>query len=67
MGFSLRRLVLLQRVGCRACRLQELWYMVLAAPQYVGPSWTRDRTRVPCTGRWILNRWTTREVLAVPF
>ena len=25
-------------------------------------SWTRDRTRVPCTGRWILNPCATREV-----
>ena len=23
---------------------------------------TRDRTRAPCSGRWILNHWTTREV-----
>ena len=22
----------------------------------------RDRTRVPCTGRWIPNHWTTREI-----
>ena len=28
----------------------------------VGSSWTRDRTRVPCIGRWIPNHWTTREV-----
>ena len=25
-------------------------------------SQTRDRTRVPCVGRWIPNHWTTREV-----
>ena len=25
-------------------------------------SLTRDWTRVPCIGRWILNHWTTREV-----
>ena len=25
-------------------------------------SQTRDRTRVPCVGRWILNHWTTKEV-----
>ena len=23
---------------------------------------TRDLTRVPCCGRWILNRWTTRDI-----
>ena len=27
-------------------------------------SWTRDRTCVPCTGRQILNPWTTREAQA---
>ena len=26
-----------------------------------GSSWTRDRTRVPCVGGWILTHWTTRE------
>ena len=25
-------------------------------------SWTRDQTHIPCTGRWILIHWTTREV-----
>ena len=25
-------------------------------------SLTRDQTHIPCTGRWILNHWTTREV-----
>ena len=25
-------------------------------------SLTREPTRVPCIGRWILNNWTTREV-----
>ena len=28
-----------------------------------GSSRTRDRIQVPCTGRWILGHWTTREVL----
>ena len=27
-----------------------------------GSSWTRDQIHVPCTGRWILNPWTTRKV-----
>ena len=27
----------------------------------------RDQTSVPCIGRWILNHWTTREVLTVIF
>ena len=30
-------------------------------------SLTRDWTHVPCTGRWILSHWTTREVLDVRF
>ena len=34
----------------------------LFAPQHVGSSRTRDRTRVPCTGRQILNHCATREV-----
>ena len=37
--------------------------MGLDAPQYVEYSQTRDLTCVPCTGRRILNAWTTREVL----
>ena len=37
--------------------------MGLAAPQYVGSSWSRDRTRIPFTGRWILNHRSTRESL----
>ena len=36
--------------------------MGLIAPRHVGSSWTRDRTRVLCIGRWILNHWTMREV-----
>ena len=28
---------------------------------------TRDRTRIPCIGRWILNPWTTRKALVVRF
>ena len=26
---------------------------------------TRDRTHIPCTGRWSLNHWTSREVSSV--
>ena len=36
--------------------------MGLVAPRHVGSSQTRDRTYVPCTGRWILNHCATREV-----
>ena len=35
----------------------------LVAPKHVESSQTRDGTHVPCTGRQILNHWTTREVL----
>jgi len=31
----------------------------------VASSQTRDRTHVPCIGWWILNHWTTREVLSM--
>ena len=40
-------------VGSRA-QAQQLWHMGLVAPQHVGSSWTRARTRVPCIGRQIL-------------
>ena len=33
-----------------------------AALWLVESSQTRDRTHVPCIGRWILNHWSTREV-----
>ena len=36
--------------------------MGLVAPRHVGSSRTRDRTRVPCIGRWTLNHCTTRDV-----
>ena len=49
--------------------LQQLWLtgstagcMGLVALQHVGYSQTRDRTCVPCIGRWILHHWTNREV-----
>ena len=37
--------------------------MATTAPGRVEPSHTRDRTHVPCTGRQVLNHWTTKEVL----
>ena len=48
--------------GSRA-QAQQLWRTGLVAPQHVGSSWTRARTRVPCIGRWILNCCATREAL----
>ena len=41
--------------------------MGLVAPCHVGSSQTRDRTRVPCIGRRILNHCATREVLLMAF
>ena len=38
------------------------WRIGLVAPWHVESFWTRDRTHVPCIGKWILNHWTTREV-----
>ena len=48
-------------VGSRA-EAQLLWRTGLVAPQLVGSSQTRARTRVPCIGRQILNHCATREV-----
>ena len=69
MGFSLRWLLLLWSTGSRcvgfsscSMRAQQLWLAGLVAPQHVGSSRTRDRTHVPCIGRWILNHCATREV-----
>ena len=39
-------------------RAQDLWHRGL-----VDPSWTRDQTWILCIDWWILNHWTTREVL----
>ena len=47
----------------RSTRAQRLWAAGLVAPWCVGSFWTRDQTHVPCTGRWIPNHRTTREVL----
>ena len=48
--------------GSRA-KAQQLWRTGFIAPQHVGSSRARARTRVPCVGRRILNHCTTREVL----
>ena len=56
---------MLQRMGSRACGLQQLAHWGLVALQHVQSSRTRDQTRVPFNGRWILNCWTTREVLYI--
>ena len=40
---------------------QQLWLTGPVAPRHAGSSQTRARTRVPCTGRQILNHCATRE------
>ena len=63
MGFSScgMRAQQLWLVGSRA-QAQQLWCTGLVALWHVGSSTTRDRTCVPCIGRWILNHCATREV-----
>ena len=53
------------RAGFTSCRTRapQSWCRGLAAPQYVGSSWTRDWTRVPHTGRQTPTHCTPREVL----
>ena len=46
---------------------QQLWLTGPAAPQHVGSSQTRARTRVPCIGRRTLNHCATREALYLFF
>ena len=41
-----------------------LWRVGLVAPRDVCCSCTRNRTRVACISRWILNHWTTEKVLS---
>ena len=47
----------------RTCSMEAL---VLCGMQDLS-SPTRDRTRVVCTARWILNRWTTKDVPFLSF
>ena len=53
----------LSRCGAQApdAQAQWLWLTGLVAPQHVGSSHTRARTRFPCIGRQILNHCATRE------
>ena len=52
-------------VGLSYCGVQQSWCTGLAAPRHVESSQTKDRTCVPCIGRWILNHWPTRKVAKV--
>ena len=68
VSFSLWWLPLLWSTGSRyagfsSCSMgtQQLWHTGLDVPQHVESSRTRDRTCVPCIGRWVLIHCTTRE------
>ena len=58
---SALRLQWVRLTGPRA-EAQELWYTGLFAPWHVRSSLTKDRTHVPCVGRWMLTHCTTSEV-----
>ena len=51
--------------GFSGCRTQAPGHRGLVAPWRMESSRIRDRTQVPCIGRWVLNHWTTREVLCL--
>ena len=57
--------VVASRCGAQApdAQAQQLWLTGPVAPQHVGSSQTRARTRVPCIGRRTLNHCATREAL----
>ena len=68
LSVAVRRLLLsaaslVERGRWGSSRSQQLWHTGSAAPRHVRSSRTRDRARVPCIDRSILNRWATREVL----
>ena len=60
---SLWWLLLLQKTSARATGFSSCGEQALVALRHVKSSRTRDWTHGPCTGRRILNPWTTREVL----
>ena len=55
-------LIWLRWVLVVACRIFSCGMQTLSYSMWDVSSLTRDTTRVPCIGRWILNHWTTREV-----
>ena len=61
VGFSLQWLLLLRSTGSRVSGLQQLC-IGLVARWHGASSQTRDRTCVPCIGRWSLIHCTTRGV-----
>ena len=66
VGFSLQWLLLLWNTGSRLMGFRVTAHK-FRTPWNVKPSWTRDWTHVPCTGRQSLILSTTREVCSVYF
>ena len=64
---------LVATLGPSSCDIHGLWSawaQELQGQAHLHSIWdpsfpTRDQTNVPCTGRWIFNHWTTREVPAL--
>lgn len=54
------------RLMALECGAQQLWCVSVGAPRHVKSSWIRDRTRVHCTGSWILIHCATRAVPGEP-
>ena len=54
--------VVARRLSSCGSWAQQLWCTGLVAPRHVGSPWSMDQTRVPSTGRRILNHCTSREV-----
>ena len=46
---------------------QQLWLWDLVTAGHVGSFWTRDRSHVPCFGKWILNPWNPGKSLHLFF
>ena len=60
---SLGRSFLCFRAQLRGVKAQGWWPTGLVAPGHVKSSRTKDRTCIPCIGRWILNHRPTQEAL----
>ena len=50
------------RLPGSTAQAQQLRCTGWAALRHVGSSWTRNRTCVCCTGRWILYHWATKAI-----
>ena len=58
LGFSPRWVFVAEhRLYSTLALAQQLWCVGLIVPRHVESAQTRDRTHVPCIGRWILNHY----------